>query len=372
MRFGYFTMPLHSPEVPLDQTLAEDLSQIELLDKLGFSEAWIGEHLTSAFENIPAPDLLIAQALGRTSNIALGTGVNCLPNHNPLMLAMRVAQLDQMARGRFLWGIGSGGFVGDLEMFQVDSTPDESRQVTLDILDTVLRLWSDPRPGIWEHPRWRFKIPEPRPEISLRMFWRPFQQPHPPIGVAGVTPTSNMFKLAGERGWMPMSLNIVPLAALQANWRTYADAASQAGRTPDAGAWRIARDVFVADSPQAARQLAIDGVVGRDWREYFLPLLGGTGRLGLTKVDRNMADSDVTLDYLYDNIWIMGDPEQVAEKLRSLYQSVGGFGTLLLMGHEWRPRDVWERSMRLFVDEVMPRLGDLVLAGEPGVAAARA
>ena len=122
MHYGYFTMPLHPPEVPLADTLAEDLDQLVFLDGLGFSEAWIGEHFTSAWENIPAPDLLIAQALGRTKSIRLGTGVNCLPNHDPAVLAHRVAQLDQMARGRFNWGIGSGGFVGDLEMFEYTDT----------------------------------------------------------------------------------------------------------------------------------------------------------------------------------------------------------------------------------------------------------
>src|SRR5687768_3068303 len=131
-------MPLHAPERPLAQTLAEDLEQLEALDRLGFSEAWIGEHLTSAWENIPAPDLLIAQALGRTKNIVFGTGVNCLPNHNPVMLAHRVAQLDQMAQGRFYWGIGSGGFAGDFELFDVDPNSGEARTITLDLLDAVL------------------------------------------------------------------------------------------------------------------------------------------------------------------------------------------------------------------------------------------
>src|SRR5688572_30080240 len=104
MHAGYFTMPLHPPGSDPAETLQMDLDQILALEKLGFTEAWIGEHLSSVWENIPAPDLLIAQLLALTSTIKLGTGVNCLPNHSPLMLAQRIAQLDQMARGRFLWG----------------------------------------------------------------------------------------------------------------------------------------------------------------------------------------------------------------------------------------------------------------------------
>lgn len=361
MKFGYFTMPLHPPDVPLADTYDSDVEQIVFLDQLGFSEAWIGEHLTSAWENIPAPDLVIAEALGRTRSIVLGTGVNCLPNHNPAMLAHRVAQLDQMARGRFYWGIGSGGFIGDLELFEYTDSA-LSKRITLDVLDAVLELWQDPTPGVREHARWRFNVPHPRDDISKRLYIKPYQQPHPPIGVAGVTPTSDMFTLAGQRGWMPMSLNIVPTSSLQKNWQTYAAAASAVGKTPDRSAWRIARDVYIGETPDEARRDALDGVLGRDWTDYFIPLLGSQGRLGACKADPSMSDADVTLDYLCDNIWIVGDVDQVTQKLRQLESDVGGYGTLLLMGHEWLPEQKWKRSMRLFVDEVVPRLTPTAVA----------
>jgi len=101
MQLSYFTMPLHPPGSDPAQTFADDLDQIVTLDRLGYKEAWIGEHFTSVWENIPCPDLFIAQALPLTEQIVLGTGVSCLPNHSPLMLAQRIAQLDNMAPGRF-------------------------------------------------------------------------------------------------------------------------------------------------------------------------------------------------------------------------------------------------------------------------------
>ena len=110
MNVGYFTMPLHPPGPDITKTLDEDLDQIVTLDQLGYKEAWIGEHFTTVWENIPAPDLFIAKALALTENIVLGTGVTCMPNHNPFMIAHRIAQLDHMAHGRFYWGVGSGGF----------------------------------------------------------------------------------------------------------------------------------------------------------------------------------------------------------------------------------------------------------------------
>jgi limonene 1,2-monooxygenase len=87
MRVGYLTMPLHPPGADPGRTMADDLDQLVFLDQLGFEEAWVGEHITAEWENIPCPDLFIAQALGLTRRMKLGTGMSCLPNHNPLMLA---------------------------------------------------------------------------------------------------------------------------------------------------------------------------------------------------------------------------------------------------------------------------------------------
>ena len=72
-----------------------------------------------------------------------------------------------------------------------------------------------------------------------------------------------------------------------------------------------------------------------------------------------MPDSDITLEYLVDNIWIVGSPEDVTAKIRALYDQVGGFGVLLAMGHEWNPKDRWINSMELLANEVLPKLSDL-------------
>ena len=55
-------MPSHPPERSLRDGFQWDLDHLALCDRLGFHEAWIGEHFTSPWEPNPAPDLLIAQA----------------------------------------------------------------------------------------------------------------------------------------------------------------------------------------------------------------------------------------------------------------------------------------------------------------------
>jgi alkanesulfonate monooxygenase SsuD/methylene tetrahydromethanopterin reductase-like flavin-dependent oxidoreductase (luciferase family) len=162
--------------------------------------------------------------------------------------------------------------------------------------------------------------------------------------------------LAGERGYIPLSINFVPPRILKTHWDGVKTGAQRAGRIADRTTWRIARDVYVADTDAKARREAIDGTLGRDYREYFLKLLPKLRGFDMLKVDPAMPDAEVTLEYLCDNIWIVGSPETVARKVGQLYQEVGGFGTLLVIAHEWTPRGAWERSMRLLVGDVLPRL----------------
>mgnify|MGYP001491477161 FL=1 len=359
MDLGYFMMPLHPPGADVADTLDNDLDQIVALDRLGYKEAWIGEHFTAEWENIPAPDLFIAKALALTKNILLGTGVTCMPNHDPFMIAHRIAQLDQMARGRFLWGVGSGGFPGDFEVFGVDPQTGEQRAMTRKALDLVLHLWADPSPGLYESPHWKFTIPEPDDRIGKRVHLKPYQKPHPPIAVAGVSPSSDTLVMAGERGYIPMTINFVPEHVVKGHWDAVRVGASREGRVPNRATWRIAREVYVADTSQEARKEALKGTLARDYRDYFLKLLPRVKMLDLVKVNPDMPDSEITLEYLLDNIWIVGDPQEVAVRIRQLHTEVGGFGVLLAMGHEWQPKDRWQRSMELLAKEVMPQLTDL-------------
>ncbi|MFQ5787429.1 MAG: LLM class flavin-dependent oxidoreductase [Thermodesulfobacteriota bacterium] len=360
MEIGYFTMPLHPVGSNYTQTLDEDLEQIVTLDKLGFKEAWIGEHFTAEWENIPAPDLFIAKAISLTKNIILGTGVSCLPHHDPFVLAHRIALLDHLAKGRFYWGVGSGTFIGDFQAFGVDPKTGEQRDLTNESLDFILNLWNNPKPGSYENKRWKFNVPEPQNDVGLGVHVRPYQKPHPPIAVAGITEKSGTLRIAGERDWIPMSINFVPQYVLKTHWTSVVEGAQNSGKTPERSKWRIARDVYVADTIEEARKEVKEGTLARDFTEYFFKIVPKIrGNLDIFKVDKSISDSDVTPDYMIDNLWLVGSPDDIVEQIKELHDHVGGFGVLLVMGHEWKPKDKWIHSMKLLVEEVMPKLQDL-------------
>ena len=143
MKAGLFLMPSHPPERSTWDAHQWDLDVLELADNLGFSEAWIGEHFTAPWEPVPAPDLLIAQALMRTQNIRLGSGAHLLPFHNPVELAHRVAYLDHLAQGRYMFGIGSGGLLSDHELFDVNFDEGEHHARTRESLEIILGIWNN-------------------------------------------------------------------------------------------------------------------------------------------------------------------------------------------------------------------------------------
>ncbi|HYR40803.1 MAG TPA: LLM class flavin-dependent oxidoreductase, partial [Methylomirabilota bacterium] len=104
LRFGIFLAPFH----PIDENpalaLERDFQLVEHLDRLGYDEAWIGEHHSAGYETIASPEVFIAAAGERTRRIRLGTGVSSLPYHHPFILADRVQQLDYQLKGRFMFG----------------------------------------------------------------------------------------------------------------------------------------------------------------------------------------------------------------------------------------------------------------------------
>lgn len=355
MKLGMFTMPLHPPEVPPHVAFQRDVELLIRADRLGLSEAWIGEHYASVWESVPAPDLLIARALGETSQIKFGTGVACLPHHNPLELAHRIAYLDQLSQGRVLFGIGPGGLMVDHDLFCIDTDQDEHRKLTEQAIDTILQLWAGPSEGEWQTDRWHFKVPFTTP-FGLGLHLRTFQQPHPPIGVAGVSPGSESLGLASERGWIPLSLNFLTAAALADHGRVIDEGARRAGRTPDRSVWRVCRDIHVAPTTEQAIAEARDGAMGHAFQEYVLPLVRSTGRVKVFKVDPEMPDDAVDVDYLIENVWIVGDPDTVAAKLSKLHDEIGGFGTLIMLSYDWEPADVGARSMELLANDVLPQL----------------
>jgi alkanesulfonate monooxygenase SsuD/methylene tetrahydromethanopterin reductase-like flavin-dependent oxidoreductase (luciferase family) len=238
----------------------------------------------------------------------------------------------------------------------MDAAGGENRRRTLESLDIMLRLWKE---GGFDYDGEFWNVRRPRTAFDfLGVHLKPFQRPHPPIGIAGLSPGSETLKLAGERGFLPLSISLNPVHTAS-HWSSVEEGAARSGRTPDRRDWRLVREVFLADTDDEARKRAREGAMGRCWREYLLPFYVGNGFGAHFKRRPSEPDSVLDVDYLIEHNWLVGSPATVIERIARLEESTGGFGGLLVMMYDESDEpSAWQHSLELLVHAVMPHFAD--------------
>ena len=359
VKLGMFTMPFHHPDRNYAELLAEDQEAVVLADQLGFSEAYVGEHFSSWSERITSPLIFLATVIARTQQIRLGTGVLNLPQTHPATVAAHAAMFDQLSGGRFIMGIGPGGLVSDLEMFEVGQA--ELRpQMVQESIDIVLKLWAQDPPYEIDGRFWKFALKNGVwPEFKVGYIPRPLQQPHPPIALSIITPNSSSAKVAAERGWIPISGNFFHRRYLRGHWEKYLEGCEAVGRRPDPDVWRVSRSVLVTETDAEAEEYLADPDSGLSFYYKFFIHSFAQGRkaLFMIKPDVDLPDERVTVDAVKRGMIIAGSPRRVLDQLVALREEIGHFGTLLMAGHDWDRPALWRRSMELLARDVMPRFG---------------
>ena len=226
--------------------------------------------------------------------------------------------------------------------------------MALEAIDVILDLWSHDPPYEHNGEFWQFKLKKTVDEECLIGYiHKPCQLPHPPIAMPGMSRNSYSMKIAGQRGYQPFAHCLVAGNVVADQWKTYAAAAEEAGRTPDRADFKVARSIFLADTTAEAVKRVRSNSLGRNY-EYIGGLFDkGLGRR-IYKRDLDMPDSECNLDYLMTEQIIAGDVDEVLRRLLELIEETGEFGTLVLMSYDWDDKAAWLHSMELFANELMP------------------
>ena len=356
MKLGYFTMPLHPPGRDYTATLKEDRAAIVLADRLGYVEAFVGEHVTDRAEGITSSLTFIASLIDATRTIKLGTGTVNLPNNHPAQIAAAVAMVDHLCEGRLLFGISPGGLRSDMEAFgnlEADRT-----EMFVESIDHIIKIWTTEPPYNITGKYWNITTEKTLVlETGQGVMPVPFQKPYPPIIVTVVAPFSKGIVAAAERGWSPISANFLQPPWVASHWPMYAKGCANVGRAALPADWRIAKSIFVADDEATAQRYGKGP--GSPYAFYFQQMMRkliGNGRPELFKHDRALPDDAITLDYVLDSLVICGGVSSVVDQILAFREKVGDFGTLLYAGHDWVDATVGQRSMELMATEVMPRV----------------
>src|SRR5882724_258395 len=297
-----------------EEAFAESFEQVDAAERWGLDAMWLAEIHVAPERSVCAAPLTIASAIAaRTSRIKIGTGVQVLPLCHPLRVGEEAATVDQISRGRLIFGVGRSGFPRTYEAYGVPYG--ESRERFAETLQILKKAWTED-PFSYSGKYHSFE--------NVRATPKPYQKPWPEIRIAANS--ADTFPAIGELGHgVFVAVRLGTLGELAPNIKAYREAYKAAGHPGD-GKVFLRAPVYIADTAEQARSEPEDSIM------YFYRYLGerledSATRAGVRAVEDRAARGRrlQTISYdeaLRDKI-IVGTPAQVTDRLMALKEELG-------------------------------------------------
>lgn len=322
-------MPLGDPS----DRLSELIEQVVLADKVGLDVFGVGEHHRKEFLD-SAPPVILGAAAARTNRIRLSSAVTVLSAADPVRVFQEFATLDLLSRGRAEMIVGRGSFVEAFPLFGLDLEDYDS--LFAEKLDLLLKIREN------EHVHWSGRY---RPALTGQgVYPRPMQNPLPiSIGVGG-TPES--FVRAGLLG-LPLTVAIIggetrmfrPLVDL------YREAGARAGHAPEKLTVAVHSIGYVAETSKQ----------GAD--EFYPGYARAFGRIGKERGWSPITRSGFEAQMGPEGALLVGDPDEVAEKILRHSKSLGGISRITFqMNAASVPQEKQMTAIELIGRRVAPSL----------------
>jgi alkanesulfonate monooxygenase SsuD/methylene tetrahydromethanopterin reductase-like flavin-dependent oxidoreductase (luciferase family) len=373
MEFGVFHQFPSLPGRSDADTFAEAFGQIDEAEELGLDVIWLSELHFDPRRSVLSAPLSIASAIAaRTRRIKIGTAVQVLPLCHPLRLAEEGATVDQISRGRLIFGVGRSGLPRIYEDYGVSYA--ESRDRFAEVLDIVEQAWSQPAVN-YDGKYYSFH--------NIAVTPKPYQQPYPPIRIAAASPDT--YPAVGARG-LPILINarLGTFSEFAPAVREYREAYKAAYINPRLGSFsefapavREYREAYEAagypgkgqvylrvpthlaeteDRARAEPQESLMHFV----REAIARLKDSMSRPGTRAIEsraqRLQRLENLTYDEALQGQVLIGTPALVIDRLRDLQDELGIDGILAELNTGGLiPHAKVISAMRLLCAEVMPR-----------------
>lgn len=320
---------------------------VDAAEAWGLDALWLAElHFAPERSLLASPLTIAAAVAARTRRIKIGVAVQVLPLCHPLRLAEEAATVDQLSRGRLIFGVGRSGVIATYDALGVPYG--ESRERFFEALEVITTAWTRPE---FTH-RGRFYEFE---RVSLAPL--PYQRPHPPIRIAAST--SETYALIGEMG-LPMfvSARTVPWSELAPGIKRYREAFAKAGHV-GAGEVFVSVPVYLADSDARARAELERSIMSfyryqADLQADSAARAGAQGMVRATRADRLR---NLTYAQAIENHLLVGTPETVVQQIRAHDAEFGISGILAELNcGALIPQAQVMNALKLLCTEVMPKL----------------
>lgn len=349
MEFGMFHEFPCTTGISHAQAFDEAFEQVDAAERWGLHVMWLAELHAAPTRSVLAAPLTIASAIAaRTKRIKIGTAVQVLPLCHPLRLAEEAATVDQISRGRLIFGVGRSGFPRTYQAYGVPYA--ESQERFAETLDIIERAWREPVLSY----RGKYHSFEAVPLTP-----KPYRPEGPEIRIAINSPDS--FPAAGQQGYpIFAAVRLGTLSELAPNLRSYRAAYRAAGHPGEAKVY-LRLPLYIAETREQARAEPEQSIM------HFYRWLGGQLESSATqsgaraiegRAERGQRLQSITYEEALRDKVVVGTPDMVIDRLVELHEELGLDGILAEMNcGSLVPHQQVMNSLRLLCEKVMPRFG---------------
>ena len=342
-----------------EEAFEEAFDLMETAETDGLDGVWLAERHFAApgrpldafgagIPSIASVPLVLASAIAaRTSRVRIGLAVSVLPLCHPIRLAEEAATVDQISKGRLDFGVGRSGFPRAYEGYAIPYG--ESRERFHECLEIILKAWTEERFS-YEGKYYTCH--------DVCVLPKPYQKPFPPLRVAATT--RETFPQIGEMGY-PIFVGLrgfdVPQVAAQLD--VYRQAWQEAGHAGHGDVF-LRLPVYVAATPERAYAEPQASTM-RSYQRLATQFARTAGAAGTTAAEERRERAERLARVSYDDLLrdrlAYGSPDMVVEKLQYLQETLGLAGIVIEPNVGGGiPRELVLQSVRLFAQEVVPRL----------------
>src|SRR5688572_22171597 len=318
---------------------------VDAAEQWGLHAIWLAELHISPRSVLASPIAIAAAIAARTQRMKIGTAVQVLPLAHPLRQAEEWATIDQISKGRLIFGVGRSGFARTYNAYGIPYP--ESRERFAEALDIIVKAWTEPSVSY----KGKYTTVD-----NVSVTPKPYQQPHPPIRVAATTPDT--FTTLGTQGHhMFAAVRLGTIADLRPDLERYQAARKAAGHEGH-GQVFLRIPVYIADTEQQALDEPEQSLM-TFYRNMAAQLAQSAGEAGANpgelREERSQALESLSYEAARREKVIVGTPDQVTRRLKELREELGLSGILAELNCGGQiPHHQVMHSLNLLCNEVMP------------------
>ena len=323
------------------------LGEVAAADKWGLDAVWLAELHGAPERSVLSAPMMVASAIAAcTERVRIGLAVQVLPLSHPLRLAEEAATVDQVSKGRLIYGIGRSGVVRTYEEYGISY--DESRERFAETLDILKLAWTQDKFS-YQGKYHSFD------DVALSP--KPYQKPWPEMRMAGATPET--FPAIGRLGFpVFVAVRQGPFKQLVPYIQAYREAYKAAGH-PGEGQVYLRVPAYIGETEKDARTelkdslmsfFAYQAELGRDSARR------AGGQVAIDRLKRVERLEALTFDEALATQVICGTPDSFAQRLKEVQEEIGLDGILAELNCGGKiPHEGVMRARRLLCEEVKPR-----------------